>query len=185
MGRGGRWEAAAGGAELSAALHRLAPGIPPELCTAARFSARWGASAPVSPLPPSSLQASQLGVYRAFVDNYKVAIEMAEKCCQANAQFAEISEVGGGSSDRAPAALRAGPALGVGPATQQNEARRPALVVCLSRFQMPLGGHRQPCPCRDPVVSRQGAAGVPPSPLLPPTPTRGQGLMLGLSQVPG
>ncbi|XP_070255965.1 breakpoint cluster region protein isoform X2 [Myotis yumanensis] len=36
--------------------------------------------------------ASQLGVYRAFVDNYKVAIEMAEKCCQANAQFAEISE---------------------------------------------------------------------------------------------
>ncbi|XP_029427879.1 breakpoint cluster region protein [Rhinatrema bivittatum] len=36
--------------------------------------------------------ASQLGVYRAFVDNYEVAIETAEKCCQANAQFAEISE---------------------------------------------------------------------------------------------
>ncbi|XP_051964449.1 breakpoint cluster region protein-like [Xyrauchen texanus] len=36
--------------------------------------------------------ASQLGVYRAFVDNYKVAVEMAEKCCQANSQFAEISE---------------------------------------------------------------------------------------------
>ncbi|XP_067556209.1 breakpoint cluster region protein isoform X1 [Pseudorca crassidens] len=36
--------------------------------------------------------ASQLGVYRAFVDNYGVAIETAEKCCQANAQFAEISE---------------------------------------------------------------------------------------------
>ncbi|EAW59568.1 breakpoint cluster region protein isoform 1 [Homo sapiens] len=36
--------------------------------------------------------ASQLGVYRAFVDNYGVAMEMAEKCCQANAQFAEISE---------------------------------------------------------------------------------------------
>uniref|UniRef100_A0A4W3IKM2 BCR activator of RhoGEF and GTPase n=1 Tax=Callorhinchus milii TaxID=7868 RepID=A0A4W3IKM2_CALMI len=37
--------------------------------------------------------ASQLGVYRAFVDNYEVAVETAEKCCQANAQFAEISEV--------------------------------------------------------------------------------------------
>ncbi|XP_004843594.1 breakpoint cluster region protein [Heterocephalus glaber] len=36
--------------------------------------------------------ASQLGVYRAFVDNYGVAMEMAEKCCQANTQFAEISE---------------------------------------------------------------------------------------------
>ncbi|KAJ8346525.1 hypothetical protein SKAU_G00279260, partial [Synaphobranchus kaupii] len=35
---------------------------------------------------------SQLGLYRAFVDNYKVAVEMAEKCCQANVQFAEISE---------------------------------------------------------------------------------------------
>uniref|UniRef100_A0A6Q2WYT7 Uncharacterized protein n=1 Tax=Esox lucius TaxID=8010 RepID=A0A6Q2WYT7_ESOLU len=37
--------------------------------------------------------ASQLGVYRAFVDNYKVAVETAEKCCQANIQFAEICEV--------------------------------------------------------------------------------------------
>uniref|UniRef100_A0A8C0JZI1 BCR activator of RhoGEF and GTPase n=1 Tax=Canis lupus dingo TaxID=286419 RepID=A0A8C0JZI1_CANLU len=37
--------------------------------------------------------ASQLGVYRAFVDNYGVAMETAEKCCQANSQFAEISEV--------------------------------------------------------------------------------------------
>ncbi|KAM4616323.1 breakpoint cluster region protein [Polymixia lowei] len=36
--------------------------------------------------------ASQLGVYRAFVDNYKVAVETADKCCQANVQFAEISE---------------------------------------------------------------------------------------------
>nr|XP_033811667.1 breakpoint cluster region protein isoform X1 [Geotrypetes seraphini] len=36
--------------------------------------------------------ASQLGVYRAFVDNYETAVETAEKCCQANAQFAEISE---------------------------------------------------------------------------------------------
>ncbi|KAG8146453.1 hypothetical protein E2320_012786, partial [Naja naja] len=36
--------------------------------------------------------ASQLGVYRAFVDNYEVAMETAEKCCQANVQFAEISE---------------------------------------------------------------------------------------------
>lgn len=50
-------------------------------------------SHPVSPAPPSALQASQLGVYRAFVDNYGVAMETAEKCCQANAQFAEISEV--------------------------------------------------------------------------------------------
>uniref|UniRef100_A0A671Q3E7 Breakpoint cluster region protein-like n=1 Tax=Sinocyclocheilus anshuiensis TaxID=1608454 RepID=A0A671Q3E7_9TELE len=32
-------------------------------------------------------------MYRAFVDNYKVAVETAEKCCQANSQFAEISEV--------------------------------------------------------------------------------------------
>lgn len=49
-----------------------------------------------TPVPhslPSFLQASQLGVYRAFVDNYGVAMETAEKCCQANAQFAEISEV--------------------------------------------------------------------------------------------
>uniref|UniRef100_A0A8C5AD09 Uncharacterized protein n=1 Tax=Gadus morhua TaxID=8049 RepID=A0A8C5AD09_GADMO len=37
--------------------------------------------------------ANQLGVYRAFVDNYKVAVETADKCCQANVQFAEISEV--------------------------------------------------------------------------------------------
>ncbi|XP_032803339.1 active breakpoint cluster region-related protein isoform X1 [Petromyzon marinus] len=36
--------------------------------------------------------ASQLGVYRAFIDNYKAAVETAERCCQANAQFAEISE---------------------------------------------------------------------------------------------
>ncbi|XP_077479736.1 breakpoint cluster region protein isoform X2 [Stigmatopora argus] len=36
--------------------------------------------------------ASQLGVYRAFVDNYELAVETAEKCCQANMQFAEISE---------------------------------------------------------------------------------------------
>ncbi|XP_051489665.1 breakpoint cluster region protein isoform X2 [Apus apus] len=40
----------------------------------------------------STKSASQLGVYRAFVDNYEVAMETAEKCCQANAQFAEISE---------------------------------------------------------------------------------------------
>lgn len=42
---------------------------------------------------PSLSQASQLGVYRAFVDNYELAVETAEKCCQANTQFAEISEV--------------------------------------------------------------------------------------------
>uniref|UniRef100_A0A8C9VDK6 BCR activator of RhoGEF and GTPase n=1 Tax=Scleropages formosus TaxID=113540 RepID=A0A8C9VDK6_SCLFO len=32
--------------------------------------------------------ASQLGLYRAFVDNYEVAVETAEKCCQANTQGA-------------------------------------------------------------------------------------------------
>uniref|UniRef100_A0A3Q1BWQ0 ABR activator of RhoGEF and GTPase n=1 Tax=Amphiprion ocellaris TaxID=80972 RepID=A0A3Q1BWQ0_AMPOC len=37
--------------------------------------------------------ASQLGVYKAFVDNYKVALETAEKCSQANIQFQKISEV--------------------------------------------------------------------------------------------
>ncbi|XP_075879176.1 breakpoint cluster region protein [Nelusetta ayraudi] len=36
--------------------------------------------------------ASQLGVYRAFVDNYQTAVETADKCCQANVQLAEISE---------------------------------------------------------------------------------------------
>lgn len=44
------------------------------------------------------LQASQLGLYRAFVDNYTVAVETAERCCQANTQFAEISEVTAGRS---------------------------------------------------------------------------------------
>uniref|UniRef100_A0AAR2K449 Active breakpoint cluster region-related protein n=1 Tax=Pygocentrus nattereri TaxID=42514 RepID=A0AAR2K449_PYGNA len=37
--------------------------------------------------------ASQLGVYKAFVDNYKVALETVEKCSQANSQFQKISEV--------------------------------------------------------------------------------------------
>ncbi|XP_069003022.1 active breakpoint cluster region-related protein isoform X1 [Embiotoca jacksoni] len=36
--------------------------------------------------------ASQLGVYKAFVDNYKVALETAEKCSHANSQFQRISE---------------------------------------------------------------------------------------------
>ncbi|XP_068945822.1 active breakpoint cluster region-related protein isoform X2 [Petaurus breviceps papuanus] len=36
--------------------------------------------------------ASQLGVYKAFVDNYKVALETAEKCSQSNSQFQKISE---------------------------------------------------------------------------------------------
>ncbi|XP_007545899.1 active breakpoint cluster region-related protein isoform X1 [Poecilia formosa] len=36
--------------------------------------------------------ASQLGVYKAFVDNYKNALETAEKCSQANIQFQKISE---------------------------------------------------------------------------------------------
>lgn len=42
-------------------------------------------------------QASQLGVYKAFVDNYKVALETAEKCSQANIQFQKISEVSSSS----------------------------------------------------------------------------------------
>lgn len=51
---------------------------------------------PIPLLPSSlfSLQASQLGVYKAFVDNYKVALETAEKCSQSNNQFQKISEVG-------------------------------------------------------------------------------------------
>lgn len=40
-----------------------------------------------------SPQASQLGVYKAFVDNYKIALETAEKCSQSNHQFQKISEV--------------------------------------------------------------------------------------------
>lgn len=38
-------------------------------------------------------QASQLGVYKAFVDNYKMAMETVEKCSQSNSQFQKISEV--------------------------------------------------------------------------------------------
>ena len=33
-------------------------------------------------------------MYKAFVDNYKVALETAEKCSQSNNQFQKISEVG-------------------------------------------------------------------------------------------
>lgn len=51
-------------------------------------------------IPVSSLQASQLGVYKAFVDNYKVALETAEKCSQSNNQFQKISEVGSSSYSR-------------------------------------------------------------------------------------
>uniref|UniRef100_A0A803YQJ2 Active breakpoint cluster region-related protein n=1 Tax=Meleagris gallopavo TaxID=9103 RepID=A0A803YQJ2_MELGA len=36
--------------------------------------------------------ASQLGVYKAFVDNYKIALETAEKCSHSNNQFQKISE---------------------------------------------------------------------------------------------
>ncbi|XP_071994471.1 active breakpoint cluster region-related protein isoform X1 [Engystomops pustulosus] len=36
--------------------------------------------------------ASQLGVYKAFVDNYKCALETALKCSQCNNQFNKISE---------------------------------------------------------------------------------------------
>uniref|UniRef100_A0A8C8GW10 ABR activator of RhoGEF and GTPase n=1 Tax=Oncorhynchus tshawytscha TaxID=74940 RepID=A0A8C8GW10_ONCTS len=52
--------------------------------------------------------ASQLGVYKAFVDNYKTAVETAEKCSQANTQFQKISEVSAGLSlslARVPATL--------------------------------------------------------------------------------
>lgn len=83
--------------QVSAALALSAiAGIFPELYRRIQSSEQWGAGTyptSVSSLPPSSPQASQLGVYRAFVDNYGVAMETAEKCCQANAQFAEISEV--------------------------------------------------------------------------------------------
>lgn len=48
----------------------------------------------LTPLPPCP-QASQLGVYKAFVDNYKIALETAEKCSQSNYQFQKISEVSG------------------------------------------------------------------------------------------
>lgn len=48
--------------------------------------------------PHPCLQASQLGVYKAFVDNYKIALETAEKCSQSNYQFQKISEVSGAGS---------------------------------------------------------------------------------------
>uniref|UniRef100_A0A8B9KI87 ABR activator of RhoGEF and GTPase n=1 Tax=Astyanax mexicanus TaxID=7994 RepID=A0A8B9KI87_ASTMX len=38
-------------------------------------------------------EGDQLGVYKAFVDNYKLALETVEKCSQANSQFQKISEV--------------------------------------------------------------------------------------------
>lgn len=53
-------------------------------------------------------KASQLGVYRAFVDNYKVAVATADKCCQANAQFAQISEVCHRGKATAPRLLGSG-----------------------------------------------------------------------------
>ncbi|KAG9329548.1 hypothetical protein JZ751_004200 [Albula glossodonta] len=62
----------------------LRPRIPGEICSSESNNAPYGRN---------TQNASQLGLYRAFVDNYKVAVETAEKCCQANAQFAEISEV--------------------------------------------------------------------------------------------
>ncbi|KAG7314588.1 hypothetical protein KOW79_021891 [Hemibagrus wyckioides] len=36
--------------------------------------------------------ASQLGIYKAFLDNYKMAVETVEKCSQSNSQFQMISE---------------------------------------------------------------------------------------------
>lgn len=58
-------------------------------------------STSTSHTPVFSLQASQLGVYKAFVDNYKVALETAEKCSQSNNQFQKISEVGSSSYSHA------------------------------------------------------------------------------------
>lgn len=131
---------------------------------------------------PSPLQASQLGVYRAFVDNYGVAMEMAEKCCQANAQFAEISEVGRGSSDRAPPALRAAPPWALVPMTQENKARQTKAGRTPRPFPGASGWASSALPVQGPFVSRQGADEVPT--LLLPLPSGGQGPMLGLSQVP-
>ncbi|XP_043910417.1 active breakpoint cluster region-related protein isoform X3 [Protopterus annectens] len=37
--------------------------------------------------------ASQLEVYKTFVNNYKAAVETTEKCIQANSQFQKISEI--------------------------------------------------------------------------------------------
>lgn len=134
-------------------------------------------------LPSSSLQASQLGVYRAFVDNYKVAIEMAEKCCQANAQFAEISEVGGGSSDSAPAALWA-PRWALVPATQQNKARQARVGRTPQLFPGASGWAPSALPVQGPCCEQTRSSwGSSSTPSCPPPP--GQGLMLGLSQVPG
>uniref|UniRef100_A0A8B9KEG7 ABR activator of RhoGEF and GTPase n=1 Tax=Astyanax mexicanus TaxID=7994 RepID=A0A8B9KEG7_ASTMX len=70
------------------------PTMSPQLCVRPDGEA-------VSPTPPEGLlpgvsvrvYASQLGVYKAFVDNYKLALETVEKCSQANSQFQKISEV--------------------------------------------------------------------------------------------
>lgn len=43
-------------------------------------------------------QASQLGVYKAFVDNYKVALDTV-KCSQTNVQLQKIFEVSSSSKD--------------------------------------------------------------------------------------
>lgn len=68
-------------------------GFAPLLISSNKWSSLFPFPLGVYSISVCFLQASQLGVYRAFVDNYEVAMEMAEKCCQANAQFAEISEV--------------------------------------------------------------------------------------------
>lgn len=97
----------------------------------------------LTPVPrslPFSLQASQLGVYRAFVDNYGVAMEMAEKCCQANAQFAEISEVCTMLFRQVDL-----PLLQIPHDPAEQGTPNQGSVVSLSGFQMPLGWHCQPC----------------------------------------
>lgn len=65
----------------------------PDVALLMSFSGKITLPKMISLLSLLLTQASQLGVYKAFVDNYKVALETAEKCSQASSQFQEISEV--------------------------------------------------------------------------------------------
>lgn len=129
------------------------------------------------PILSSSPQASQLGVYRAFVDNYGVAMETAEKCCQANAQFAEISEVC--TMLFRPVHLYlpwAGHGLVVGtPQPRRTRRIKPRFRHKPQPFPH-ASGLALSARCRDAVVSRQGASRIPGP--------QDQGLILGLRRVP-
>lgn len=93
-GRAGLAASSAGQAGLGRLICSRTPPSPEVGCSPAPAPALCSLPPPCTVHSPLCfLQASQLGVYRAFVDNYEVAMETAEKCCQANAQFAEISEV--------------------------------------------------------------------------------------------